>query len=157
MEKTLEKTGEFYMHANEVDETMKRIQSHKGVVGTIIVNSEDYEKNILQISHRALLRTQGVLQIRLLNIKLLHMKSFNLLLKMPTWLAKRASIYSDGKRNYELFKWYTPIPIEYLRWRSSVAKGSIQKVTRKLMESDSDDDEVLSKLSDEYDEEDRAS
>ncbi|KAJ8972379.1 hypothetical protein NQ314_000203 [Rhamnusium bicolor] len=26
--------------ANEVDETMKRIQSHKGVVGTIVVNSE---------------------------------------------------------------------------------------------------------------------
>ncbi|KAJ8942548.1 hypothetical protein NQ318_021950 [Aromia moschata] len=32
--------------------------------------------------------------------------------------------YSDGNRNYELFNWYTPIPIEYLRWRSSVAKGS---------------------------------
>ncbi|KAJ8952771.1 hypothetical protein NQ318_008088, partial [Aromia moschata] len=30
--------------------------------------------------------------------------------------------YSDGKRNYELLNWYTPIPIEYLRWRSSVAK-----------------------------------
>ncbi|KAJ8976374.1 hypothetical protein NQ317_003228 [Molorchus minor] len=26
--------------SNEVDETMKRIQSHKGVVGTIVVNSE---------------------------------------------------------------------------------------------------------------------
>ncbi|KAJ8960646.1 hypothetical protein NQ318_013938 [Aromia moschata] len=32
--------------------------------------------------------------------------------------------YSDGKQNYELFKWYTPLHIEYLRWRSSVAKGS---------------------------------
>ncbi|KAJ8945167.1 hypothetical protein NQ318_001633 [Aromia moschata] len=32
--------------------------------------------------------------------------------------------YSDGKRNYKLLNWYTPIPIEYLRWRSSVAKGS---------------------------------
>lgn len=26
--------------SNEVEETMKRIQSHKGVVGTIVVNSE---------------------------------------------------------------------------------------------------------------------
>ncbi|CAH0550845.1 unnamed protein product [Brassicogethes aeneus] len=26
--------------ANEVEDTMKRIQSHKGVVGTIVVNSE---------------------------------------------------------------------------------------------------------------------
>jgi hypothetical protein len=26
--------------ASEVEETMKRIQSHKGVVGTIVVNSE---------------------------------------------------------------------------------------------------------------------
>jgi len=26
--------------SNEIEETMKRIQSHKGVVGTIVVNSE---------------------------------------------------------------------------------------------------------------------
>ncbi|EFA07590.1 dynein light chain roadblock-type 2 [Tribolium castaneum] len=26
--------------SNEVEETMKRIQSHKGVIGTIVVNSE---------------------------------------------------------------------------------------------------------------------
>ncbi|KAJ8962499.1 hypothetical protein NQ318_000889 [Aromia moschata] len=26
--------------SNEIDETMKRIQTHKGVVGTIVVNSE---------------------------------------------------------------------------------------------------------------------
>lgn len=29
-----------YFQSNEVEETMKRIQSHKGVVGTIVVNSE---------------------------------------------------------------------------------------------------------------------
>lgn len=28
------------LQAQEVEETMKRIQSHKGVVGTIVVNSE---------------------------------------------------------------------------------------------------------------------
>lgn len=28
------------LQSNEVEETMKRIQSHKGVVGTIVVNSE---------------------------------------------------------------------------------------------------------------------
>ncbi|KYM77216.1 Dynein light chain roadblock-type 2, partial [Atta colombica] len=30
----------FYKMAQEVEETMKRIQSHKGVVGTIVVNAE---------------------------------------------------------------------------------------------------------------------
>jgi dynein light chain roadblock-type len=30
----------FSSQASEVEETLKRIQSHKGVVGTIVVNSE---------------------------------------------------------------------------------------------------------------------
>ncbi|XP_043788073.1 dynein light chain roadblock-type 2 isoform X1 [Apis laboriosa] len=30
----------FFSKAQEVEETMKRIQSHKGVVGTIVVNGE---------------------------------------------------------------------------------------------------------------------
>jgi len=29
-----------FLKAQEVEETMKRIQSHKGVVGTIVVNAE---------------------------------------------------------------------------------------------------------------------
>lgn len=30
----------YIFKAQEVEETMKRIQSHKGVVGTIVVNAE---------------------------------------------------------------------------------------------------------------------
>ncbi|KAJ8935569.1 hypothetical protein NQ318_001563 [Aromia moschata] len=37
---------------------------------------------------------------------------------------KRTVLVLRRKRNYELLNWYTPIPIEYLRWRTSVAKGS---------------------------------
>jgi len=33
--------------AQEVEETMKRIQSHKGVVGTIVVNAEGYVKKMI--------------------------------------------------------------------------------------------------------------
>lgn len=29
-----------YLQSQEVEETLKRIQSHKGVVGTIVVNNE---------------------------------------------------------------------------------------------------------------------
>lgn len=30
----------FFFQSNEVEETLKRLQSHKGVVGTIVVNAE---------------------------------------------------------------------------------------------------------------------
>jgi len=33
--------------AQEVEETMKRIQSHKGVVGTIVVNAEGYMRKMI--------------------------------------------------------------------------------------------------------------
>lgn len=35
--------------ASEVEETLKRIQSHKGVVGTIVVNAEGNENKLSRI------------------------------------------------------------------------------------------------------------
>jgi len=45
----------YIFQAQEVEETMKRIQSHKGVVGTIVVNAE----GILHASLRYLLVIVG--------------------------------------------------------------------------------------------------
>lgn len=38
-----------HFQAQEVEETMKRIQSHKGVVGTIVVNAEGKRKILFYI------------------------------------------------------------------------------------------------------------
>ena len=40
-----------WLFQSDVEETLKRIQSHKGVVGIIIVNSEGKSKTMTSLAH----------------------------------------------------------------------------------------------------------
>lgn len=46
----------YIFKAQEVEETMKRIQSHKGVVGTIVVNAEGTWENLNDLFVKKLIK-----------------------------------------------------------------------------------------------------